>query len=531
MISNILNSFIDKKAALKAIHLYWEQSLKTDWTEVFKYFSVRDLMSINLVDKESKHKKTFIGLNIDKLNRGELNLFTSLFIKNASSREIGFFAKDNLFLLDKELSINNFKILIKAINYKDRSLLFKNRLSKEQVYFLLDEYNLEIPADMNVNHNTFNLYLENNGVINHKIFHSYLSAVAHCRNSYFVTKDTKSLFSNSVKILKEIRKTHIYETLLEYNPLLEKELDKILIENKRLQSVFWKIKADYNRLNDVPYTLIFHDLFNTYEEDNLFKNNKFDFKTKFNNNGLIKELYKKTFDEKFIYPEYYRFLLLLKEGFPKVDEQLFISSLNLSEEIVSNIRRHKREFLALINVLKNYYSFHRIIKIITHETEDMPHDYISSGYIVDTLTMYARLKKEYGEVKLPKKPKSIHALHDLFSVEVLKLSQVEFNLNQSVEVIDGILLDEYKIHIPRTSYDLIQVGQTLNHCVGNGSYASSVASGDINIILLYKKGQMEACVEYKDGEIIQVKGYSNKYVKINKTKLIDMIQNPALYLK
>lgn len=67
--------------------------------------------------------------------------------------------------------------------------------------------------------------------------------------------------------------------------------------------------------------------------------------------------------------------------------------------------------------------------------------------------------------------------------------------------------EQWKISLPERPSALWQIGGEMSICVG--SYANNVRSGFCTIYTLTKGDNLEACVEVRDQELIQFKGYHN----------------------
>ena len=74
-------------------------------------------------------------------------------------------------------------------------------------------------------------------------------------------------------------------------------------------------------------------------------------------------------------------------------------------------------------------------------------------------------------------------------------------------------LGDLKVHFPRSAHELIDWGETLGICVGNGGYARSAAEGGILLVALRaaQGGRMVGMVEARRPslEIVQAKGHGN----------------------
>lgn len=144
-------------------------------------------------------------------------------------------------------------------------------------------------------------------------------------------------------------------------------------------------------------------------------------------------------------------------------------------------------------------------------------DNIYVGDFIDMVDM-ARKIINGGAVlldNLPKKPKSLSEVHDQLSLVCRKMSQENFKLQQkSVEDLDGVVWGEYILKVPLDSHQLIEAGDILKICVGNGIYAKRAKGGEINLLLLYQAEKLVGCLEVKGGEFSQAVGSRNSPIKL-----------------
>lgn len=68
-------------------------------------------------------------------------------------------------------------------------------------------------------------------------------------------------------------------------------------------------------------------------------------------------------------------------------------------------------------------------------------------------------------------------------------------------------IDGHRFRLPKTSGELLSVGNRLNHCVGG--YHSIVQSGGTTIVVVEKDGCYVLAIEVTSGKVMQVKGMSN----------------------
>ena len=121
---------------------------------------------------------------------------------------------------------------------------------------------------------------------------------------------------------------------------------------------------------------------------------------------------------------------------------------------------------------------------------------------------------------LPRKPKTFKEIHDNLVILTRKIDKDDYKLAQkSVIFLDGCKINDYTIVIPKTSHDLIEVGNALNICVGNGWYAERARDGSMELVLLVKGSKFIACIEINgSGQVVQAKMHSNEQFTDSQTK-------------
>lgn len=118
---------------------------------------------------------------------------------------------------------------------------------------------------------------------------------------------------------------------------------------------------------------------------------------------------------------------------------------------------------------------------------------LSTHLLIVIITPYFEAIKRHGKDLgfLPKKPKSLKDLHDSAQRFMSKLGQTDFSLNQREDVLlydnKKISGTDYIIRVPKTHYDLIDLGEALRFCIGNGSYSNDVRDGKCSIVGIFDK--------------------------------------------
>lgn len=185
----------------------------------------------------------------------------------------------------------------------------------------------------------------------------------------------------------------------------------------------------------------------------------------------------------------------------------------------------------LIMILE-YYNDKRVAKLLQKEL-------LERHYIADSARTLQKIKEALDsdnnriiseeEIKenLPSKPKDFKEIHDAFVLITRKIKQANYKLGQeSLSHINNEKIGDLKIWIPEYNHDLIEVGNSMNICVGNGWYAERVKNKEINIIILQKSGKNHVCFEYTNGKIAQSKMNSNNPFKDGevKSRLLELIR-------
>ena len=157
-----------------------------------------------------------------------------------------------------------------------------------------------------------------------------------------------------------------------------------------------------------------------------------------------------------------------------------------------------------ITLLRRYYNDDRIFKLLTEAP------LVS---LRDTMDMMFNIYERRSDIKyLPKKPKSLTMVHDAAVRTLPKVSQENFPLNQREDV---VLLDKKElteglvIRVPETHYDMIDLGEALSFCIGNGSYSRKVANSESSVIGLFENGKPRYGIEFSRYTILEAQGFGN----------------------
>lgn len=163
----------------------------------------------------------------------------------------------------------------------------------------------------------------------------------------------------------------------------------------------------------------------------------------------------------------------------------------------------------LIKFLKQHYSDARILKLFFHHG-------LKEEEISDLQKMLKKMQTQFSKQDifnmLPDKPKSFMEIHDQCYrvVQNLNVENVTLKQREDILKLDGHkLLDHFEIRVPANHYDLVKLGNTLNFCIGNGSYTEKINKGKTSIIAVYKDNTPLYGIEFSRYNIKQARGYGN----------------------
>lgn len=158
-----------------------------------------------------------------------------------------------------------------------------------------------------------------------------------------------------------------------------------------------------------------------------------------------------------------------------------------------------------IALLRRYYNDDRIFKLLTGPKMQALRD--------TTDMMEHIIQRKPDMAYLPKKPKTLTQLHDCAVRALPKLNQDDFPLNQreDIVVLDGKPFDDtLTIKVPKTHYDMIDLGEALSFCIGNGSYSRNVANRKSSVIALFEGGQPRYGIQFSRYRILEAQGFGNQ---------------------
>lgn len=188
-------------------------------------------------------------------------------------------------------------------------------------------------------------------------------------------------------------------------------------------------------------------------------------------------------------------------------------SLNLNVNlIINNYKKVKKEYgsrsltVEFVKELLRIYPEKRVVKLIMAD---------SFSNLYDVVYMMKEIKKERKIDFLPSRPSSLKEIHDSLSRMTLKLKSKNYSLDQRIDVLqlDNIAInDNMTIKVPKTHYDLIDLGEELNFCIGNGYYSREVLERRSSIVSIYNKNKPIYGVQFGRYSIMSAYGFDDKPV-------------------
>lgn len=222
------------------------------------------------------------------------------------------------------------------------------------------------------------------------------------------------------------------------------------------------------------------------------------------------------------------------------------------------IKKTKHQYLfieqsvtkTMFKILKKYYNDKRIFDLLLTFNE------MDTAEIIDSIKMVGLLEKKvmahfnniYGrklkdselqkemQFFLPKKPKCLLDFHESLDFSLRKLNEKDFPLNQREDILildkKELIKDESYIIVPNTHYDLIDLGNKLKFCIGNGTYSNGVKNGQYSIVAIYdQKTREPICgVQFTRYKVSQAKGFGNSEISLPIKNALEelLIKKPEL---
>jgi hypothetical protein len=216
--------------------------------------------------------------------------------------------------------------------------------------------------------------------------------------------------------------------------------------------------------------------------------------------------------EKMIYPESFDFSFMALSHILSVNLKLDINRITqLAQQRTESDFLQELKDIALhttttIKKILKAYDEARLFKLLLSGEH---------GLMKDTADMMTTIENKIPDLDyLPKKPKSFRLIHDYCVRTMPKIGQENFDLCQREDIlkIDGQkILPNMTIRVPKTHYDLVDIGEELGFCIGNGTYSKKVRSGECSIIAVFDSKGAKYGVQFTRYHILSAEGFGNKH--------------------
>ena len=150
------------------------------------------------------------------------------------------------------------------------------------------------------------------------------------------------------------------------------------------------------------------------------------------------------------------------------------------------------------------------------DTDEMTLGIYLSRYLNDTNNMLRDIMELEARPMIHKDSVSkLHRLHDSLQMEKKKSKVLLENVPNpnKFSCVAEMSNVEYLIQKPRTTHDIIDVGQCMSHCVG--TYTDTIMRGDCEIVVIYDSHNFPlVCMEISRNELVQAKLTKNHPVHL-----------------
>lgn len=167
---------------------------------------------------------------------------------------------------------------------------------------------------------------------------------------------------------------------------------------------------------------------------------------------------------------------------------------------ISNDWKTTRQFI-------NQFSAERRIALFNEAYSGQIPVYI----FTDTLNTYKTIK---NEITIPPEiaKQGWQKLHDWITLESIKLRDKprEIIYKEKWAKIDGVVIGDFVIILPKVTTDLITLGQKLNMCVGGVSYQNFAVENRGLILEIRKENEPIYCMSVQNGQIDQFRAKYNE---------------------
>jgi hypothetical protein len=172
-----------------------------------------------------------------------------------------------------------------------------------------------------------------------------------------------------------------------------------------------------------------------------------------------------------------------------------------------------------VKSLLKTYSPQRIIKLLWA---------VDGQFVADTFFMLDKIHRAHPDLAyLPKKPKSMTEIHDKCTATLPKVGQRNFPLEQREDVMqmDGRqLTDELVIRVPKQHFDLVDLGESLGFCIGNGDYSEQVRAKKSSIVGVFDKNGARYGIQFSRYRILEAQGFGNSRKNKPSPELLKSLQ-------
>lgn len=170
----------------------------------------------------------------------------------------------------------------------------------------------------------------------------------------------------------------------------------------------------------------------------------------------------------------------------------------------------------IINFLESATDKNKLMEIGPYYTavkHQFDIDIQSMNFVNNCDTIHAYLEREYKRIQNP-----------LFML----------NNDPEIECLDEVEFDNFRIMIPKTNHDLIDWGNRMKHCVGNGSYANGVKKKEIQILSVNDKvtNEMMYTIDIRRKNLQQLLGRNNRQAPdIDRNSIVRFLREKNLIYK
>lgn len=178
-----------------------------------------------------------------------------------------------------------------------------------------------------------------------------------------------------------------------------------------------------------------------------------------------------------------------------------------------------------VKALKEFfkqYPQERILAILTSTYKDVNYQGTANTkyairYLYDTLRNWYQFR---DKINIPKDIVNLSKLHDFMSIEYRKLQSAnhEIKIPREYSELQGKMIHNMSILLPKQTHDLIEWGQTMHNCIGG--YGESIRSGRTMCMALLKEGKMTYNLEIRNKQVIQFHAYRNHQPDPNDEKIV-----------